>query len=124
MVDPKMTMFKAMSLDEQVETIKQSAQEALRAREEIRVTEETKFSLVTLVQNKGFYLTPEGPSRGLLLIEKAQRVIDQLENDLDLVEMTRVPVDNPVERRIGPSGPVPIQIEDITGLDSPEFSAP
>jgi hypothetical protein len=33
MVDLKMTKFRAMSLDEQVTTIEQSAQEALRARE-------------------------------------------------------------------------------------------
>jgi hypothetical protein len=36
MVNPNMTRFKAMSMDEQVETIEQSAQEALRVREAIR----------------------------------------------------------------------------------------
>jgi hypothetical protein len=38
MSKPNMTRFKTMSMDEQVETIEQSAQEALRAREEIRAT--------------------------------------------------------------------------------------
>jgi hypothetical protein len=36
MANPNMTRFKAMSMDEQVETIEQLTQEALRAREEIR----------------------------------------------------------------------------------------
>jgi hypothetical protein len=40
--NPDMTRFKAMSMDEQVETIEKSAQEALRAREEIRAIETTK----------------------------------------------------------------------------------
>jgi hypothetical protein len=57
MVDPRMTRFKSMSLDEQVETLEQSAQGALRAREEIiavetteapqEATETTKISQVT-----------------------------------------------------------------------------
>jgi hypothetical protein len=67
MANPNMTRFKAMSMDEQVETIEQSAQEALRAREEIRATE-----------------TTEAQRRGFLLLEGAQRIIDQLQNDPDL----------------------------------------
>jgi hypothetical protein len=42
MVDPKMTRFKAMSLDEQETTLEQSAQGALRAREERIASEATK----------------------------------------------------------------------------------
>jgi hypothetical protein len=57
MVDPKMTKFRAMSLDEQAKTIEQSAQEALRAREEIIATESTKVPLVALVQDRGFPMT-------------------------------------------------------------------
>jgi hypothetical protein len=49
-----MTRFKAMSMDEQVKTIEQSAQEALRVREEIRGEE-----------------TTEAQRRGLLLLEGA-----------------------------------------------------
>jgi hypothetical protein len=37
-----MNRFRAMSMDEQVTTIEQSTQEALRAREEIRVAEATE----------------------------------------------------------------------------------
>jgi hypothetical protein len=59
----KMIRFKAMSMDEHVATIKQSTQEALRAREEIRAAEATK------VQNKGLSLTPEAHARELLLME-------------------------------------------------------
>jgi hypothetical protein len=46
---------------------------------------------------------------------EAKRVIDQLQNDPDLVEMTRVHADNPIESQGEPSGLEPIQIEGITG---------
>jgi hypothetical protein len=39
MVDPRMNRFRAMSLDEQVETLEQLSQESLRAREEMRSVE-------------------------------------------------------------------------------------
>jgi hypothetical protein len=42
MANPNMTRFKAMSMDEQVETIEELAQEALRSREEIGAVETTK----------------------------------------------------------------------------------
>jgi hypothetical protein len=57
MVDPKMTRFRATSLDEQYTTIEKSTKEALRAREEIRVVEATKVPLVAPVQDKGFPMT-------------------------------------------------------------------
>jgi hypothetical protein len=41
MDDPKMTMFKAMHLDEQATILEQSAQGALRAREEMIAVEAT-----------------------------------------------------------------------------------
>jgi hypothetical protein len=71
--------------------IEQSAQEALRAREEIRAAD------ITEVQNKGLTMTSEARARGLLLMEHAHRVIDQLWNEPDLVEIERVPADKPVE---------------------------
>jgi hypothetical protein len=74
MANPNMTRFKAMSMDEHVEMIEQSSQEALRSKEEIKASE-----------------TIEAQRRGFLLIEGAQRIIDQLQNDPDLVEMARVP---------------------------------
>jgi hypothetical protein len=40
MADPKMTRFRAMSMNEQVNTIEQSTEESLISREEIRVVEE------------------------------------------------------------------------------------
>jgi hypothetical protein len=46
MVDPRMTRFKAMSLDEQVETLEQSTKESLRAREEMVAAETTEIPLV------------------------------------------------------------------------------
>ena len=63
MANPNMNRFKAMSMDEHVETIEQSAQEALRAREEIRVAEAIE------VQNRGMSMTPEAHARGFLLME-------------------------------------------------------
>jgi hypothetical protein len=60
-----MTRFKAMSMDEQVETIEQSAQEALRAREEI-----TKVEIIE-AQIRGLFLTPEAQTRGFILMEEA-----------------------------------------------------
>ena len=42
MSNPNMTNFKTMSMDEHVETIEQSNQEALRTKEEIKVVETTK----------------------------------------------------------------------------------
>jgi hypothetical protein len=78
-VNPNMTRLKAMSMDEQVETIEQSTLEALGVREEIIAAE-----------------TIEAQRREFLLLEGAQRVIDQLQNDPELVEMTRIPSDNPI----------------------------
>jgi hypothetical protein len=82
MVNLDMTRFKAMSKDEQVETIEQSIQEALRAREEIRAT-----------------YTIKAQRRGLLLLERAQRIIDQLQNDPNLIDMLRITANDPIERR-------------------------
>jgi hypothetical protein len=42
MVNPNMTRFKAMSMDEHVEIIEQSSQEVLRSKEEIKAAETTK----------------------------------------------------------------------------------
>jgi hypothetical protein len=79
MANPNLTRFKAMSMDEKVETIEKLAQEALRVQEEIIATE-----------------TTEAQRRGLLLLEGAQRIIDQLQNDPDLAEMWRIPTDDPI----------------------------
>jgi hypothetical protein len=63
MDDLKMTRFKAMTMDEQEEKIEQSSQEALKAREEIRVVEAIE------VQNKGLSMTSEAQEREFLLME-------------------------------------------------------
>jgi hypothetical protein len=90
-----------------VETIEQSTQEALRAREEIRVEE-----------------TTEPQRQGLLLLEGAHRIINQLKNDLDLIEMTRIPTNDPIKSRGEPSGLEPMQIEEATGSENPEVPLP
>jgi hypothetical protein len=65
MASRNMTRFKAMSMDEQVEMIEQSAQEALKAKEEIKVAEAIE------VQGKGLFLTPEAQERGMRLMVEA-----------------------------------------------------
>jgi hypothetical protein len=45
MVDPKITRFRSMSLDEHATTIEKSAQESLKAIEEIRAEDTTKAPL-------------------------------------------------------------------------------
>jgi hypothetical protein len=40
------------------------------------------------------------------------------------MEMKRVPFDNPVESRVGPSGPKIIQIDEIVGLYNLEVTTP
>jgi hypothetical protein len=87
--------------------IEQSAQEALRSREEIKVSE-----------------TTEAQRRGFLLIEGAQRIIDQFQNDPDLIEMTRVPSHEPVKIQGEPSGPEPIQIKETIESDNPQALTP
>jgi hypothetical protein len=58
------------------------------------------------------------------MIEQAQWIIDQLQDDPDLTGMTGSPVDNPDEIQIGPSGPELIDIDEIIGLDDPEITTP
>jgi hypothetical protein len=68
--------------------------------------------------------TTEAKRRGLLLLEGAQRIIDQLQNDLDLVEMSRFPTDDPIKTRGEPSVLEPIQLEEITGPKNHEVPPP
>jgi len=96
-----------MITDEQVDIIEQSSQEALRVRKEIRATE-----------------TTEAQRRGLLFLEGAQIIIDQLQNDPDLVEMSRIPTDDPITSRRDPSGLDPIQLEEIIEPKKPEVQSP
>jgi hypothetical protein len=51
-------------------------------------------------------------------------VIDQLQGDPDISETTGSPVDNPEISQVGPSGPEFIDLDEITGLDDPEFTIP
>jgi hypothetical protein len=62
--------------------------------------------------------------RKLLMIEQAQWIIDQLQDDLDLTSMTSLPDDNPDESEVGLGGPQFIDIDQIIGLDNPKFKTP
>jgi hypothetical protein len=72
------------------------------------------------VESRGLLLTLEARARGFLIMEHSHRVIHQLKNDLNLIEMKRVPSNNPIKIQGGPSDLEPIQIEEITGLDNLE----
>jgi hypothetical protein len=41
-----------------------------------------------------------------------------------LRSINRAPTKNPDENGVGPSGPEVTQIDEITGLDNPEFTTP
>jgi hypothetical protein len=47
-----------------------------------------------------------------------------LQNDLDIVDMSRIPTDEPIERRGHPSGLETIQFQEIIGPENPEVSPP
>jgi hypothetical protein len=46
-----------------------------------------------------FPMTPGGTGKGISHDRTGTRVIDQLQNDPDLIGMTRVPADNPMKSR-------------------------
>jgi hypothetical protein len=58
------------------------------------------------------------------MLEWAQQVLDQLQADPDLSEMTGSPVDNPERIQVGTSGPEFIDVDEIVGLDDLEFTMP
>jgi hypothetical protein len=124
MAEPKMTRFRAMSLDGHEKTIDKSTQEAIRSNEEMIVAKATKVPLVALVQDRGFPMMQDTRERGFLMIEQAQLVIDQLKDDSELIGMMRSPIDNPDESQRGPSSPELINIDEITRLDNPEITTP
>jgi hypothetical protein len=102
-----MTRFKAMIMDEQVETKEQMAQEDLRVREENNATKATKAQ-----------------RRGMLLLEGAQRVIQQLENNPELVEMMRITLVDPITIREELNGSESTQLDETSGLENPRVPSP
>jgi hypothetical protein len=47
-----------------------------------------------------------------------------LKDDPDIINMERLPADNPDEDQMGPSSPEFINLDEITGLDNPELTTP
>jgi hypothetical protein len=60
----------------------------------------------------------------LPLLEGAQRIINKLQNDLDLIDMMRIPMENPITGRGEPNDLEPIQLEEITGQENPRVPSP
>jgi hypothetical protein len=50
--------------------------------------------------------------------------MDQLKNDPDVINMPRLPADNPDESQTGLKSPEFIDLDEITELDNPEFTMP
>jgi hypothetical protein len=124
MVNPKMTRFKSMRMDEQLATIEKLSQEALRSREEMIAEEATEVPLVAPVQDRGFPMTHDTHERWFIMIEQAQRVIVQLQAEPYLIGMMGSPTGNPDEIQAGPSNPKQLYIGEIVGLDDPEIPTP
>jgi hypothetical protein len=61
---------------------------------------------------------------GFLLLQVAQRIIDQLQNEPNMIEMRRLPDDDPIKIRGEPSGLEIIQLKEITGTKKPEVPPP
>jgi hypothetical protein len=62
--------------------------------------------------------------RGLLMFEHAQRIINQLQNYIDILNMDRIPEDNSNRSHMGPRGPEFIDLDQIIGLDDLQFTMP
>jgi hypothetical protein len=87
--NPNMTKFKAMSLDEEVETKEQIAQEALRVRDESKMVEAAEAR------------------RREMLLEEAQRAIQRAEEDPPLnplIELLRITPINTNDQEVEPNG--------------------
>jgi hypothetical protein len=88
------------------------------------VVEIVEIPRVTLVQDRSSPKAQAAWERGLLMLEHVQRIIDQLQDDPNIINMPRLPVDYLDERQTGPSSPKFIYLDEITGLDNPEFTTP
>jgi hypothetical protein len=64
MVDPRMTRFKSMSLDEQATTLEQSSQGALREREERIASEAAEAPLIAPTQGRDIHLAQDVHGKG------------------------------------------------------------
>jgi hypothetical protein len=63
------------------------------------------------MQRRGLLEVQNAQERGLIMLEHAQRIIDQLQDDPDIVNMIRLPVDDLEEIQTGPSGPEFIDLD-------------
>jgi hypothetical protein len=96
-----------MSMDEKVEMIEEMTQEALKVREENIVAEAI-----------------EAQRRGMFLLEGSQRVIEQLENDPQLVEMMRLTPIDPITIKEEINVSKSTQLEETTGLENLRVPSP
>jgi hypothetical protein len=59
-----------------------------------------------------------------LLLEGSQRVINKLENDLQLIEMMRIPPDDSITIREEINGLESTKLEETVGLENPRVPSP
>jgi hypothetical protein len=73
------------------------------------------------MQGRDIHLAQDAQERGLLMLEQAYHVLDQLRDDPDLSETKGSPVDKPEISQVVTSGPEFIDIDEIVGLGDLEF---
>ena len=61
---------------------------------------------------------------GLLMLEHVQWIMDQLQDDSNILNMTRLTEDNLDRSQTSPRGPEFIDLDDITWLYDPKFTTP
>jgi hypothetical protein len=76
------------------------------------------------VQDKSFPEAHDAWERGLLMLEHVHRIIDQLQDDPNILNMKRLLEDNLDRIQTGPSNPEFIDLDEITRLDDLEFTMP
>jgi hypothetical protein len=123
MVDPKRTNFRSI--------IEQSAQGSLRTREEMIAAEVAQAPQVVVkiaeiprvipVQDRSSPEAQDARERGLLVLEHAQRIVDHLQDDPNILNMARLSEDNPDRSQMSPRNLEFIDLDDITRLDDLEL---
>jgi hypothetical protein len=87
-------------------------------------TETIDISQAVPVQGRGFPMALDARKKRLFMLEKAQQMIDRLQNDLDIAETMGSPLVNLHGSRVGPSRLEFIDLDEIIRLDELEVTTP